>query len=148
MFDDIVICEISHEDPDGNEYCNPHEIAIGNSMNEGILVSLLFKNDHEPRLDTRITKPTTLEISAEVLDHEDDNEFKEMYDVQTGVVIKIRNKNELCDILVGSNGEHFHYFTNTPSINNTTDFGDTIFLNFPHTVEGFTYNDNKCKVFK
>jgi hypothetical protein len=51
-------------------------------------------------------------------------------------------------MLIGSNGEHFHYFTNVPAINNTTDFGDTIFLSFPHTVEGFIYNDANYKIFK
>jgi hypothetical protein len=51
-------------------------------------------------------------------------------------------------MLIGSNGQHFHYFTNVPAINNTTDFGDTIFLHFPHTVEGFTYKNTNYKIFK
>ena len=50
-------------------------------------------------------------------------------------------------MLIGSNGQNFHYFTNVPAINNTTDFGNSIFLSFPHTVEGFTYKDSNYKVF-
>ena len=49
-------------------------------------------------------------------------------------------------MLIGSNGLNFPYFTNIPSINNTTDFGNAIFLNFPHAVEGFTYK-NQPKTF-
>jgi hypothetical protein len=50
-------------------------------------------------------------------------------------------------MIIGSNGDHFHYFTKIPAINNTTDFGNTIFLNFPHTVEGFTFKTDTIKVF-
>lgn len=148
MFEDIVICEIKHIDPDNNEYCTPQEISIGNSRDDGILLSMLFENADQPKLDTQISRPTQLEISAEVLNHETDSNFIQKYDVQTGVILKIKNEHEVCDILVGSNGENFHYFTNTPSFNNTTDYGDTIFINFPHCVEGFTFNDKGVRLFK
>ena len=50
-------------------------------------------------------------------------------------------------MIIGSNGLNFPYFTNIPSINNTTDFGDAIYLNFPHAVEGFTFTRYKYKIF-
>ena len=34
MYDDIVICEILHEDFDEEEGCNPHQIIVGNSSTE------------------------------------------------------------------------------------------------------------------
>ena len=50
-------------------------------------------------------------------------------------------------MLIGSSGQNFIYFSNVPSINNTTDFGDTIYLNFPHPVESFMYKDSLYKQF-
>ena len=73
-------------------------------------------------------------------------EIKDQYDVQEAVKVSITDTIEIYDMLIGSNGLNFPYFTNIPSINNTTDFGNAIFLNFPHAVEGFTYK-GKQKIF-
>ena len=147
MFEDIVICEIAHDDSEEKECCNPHQIIIGESRTQGILITMLFRDEDERKgLSPRI-RDVGLGISAEVLDNEK-TEYKDKYDIQTGVEFTITDNNEMYKMLIGSNGVHFHYFTNVPAINNTTDFGDTIFLSFPHTVEGFIYNDANYKIFK
>ena len=147
MFDDIVICEILHKDPDEEEGCNPHQIIVGNSNTEGILVTMLFKEDDRKSAMSPRFRDLGIDIFAEVIDN-DKTEYQDKYDVQTAVEFTITNKNEKYKMLIGSNGEHFHYFTNVPAINNTTDFGNTIFLSFPHTVEGFTYKDTNYKTFQ
>jgi hypothetical protein len=147
MFEDIVICEITHDDSEEKECCNPHQIIIGESRTQGILITMLFRDEDKRKgLSPRYSVPG-LEISAEVLDN-DKTAYKDKYDIQTGVEFTITDQNEMYKMLIGSNGEHFHYFTNIPAINNTTDFGDTIFLSFPHTVEGFTYKDTNYKTFQ
>ena len=146
MFEDIVICEMYHSDPLGNEYCNPEQISIGNTIDNAIMVSLIFR-DHTPRKTAYVNGDVPLQISVETLNNTK-IEIKDKYDVQEAVKISITDSIEIYDMIIGSNGQHFHYFTNVPAINNTTDFGDTIFLSFPHTVEGFTYNDTKYKTFQ
>ena len=147
MFEDIVICEIAHDDPTEKECCNPHQIVIGESKTQGILISMVFKDDDRKSALSPRFRDRGVEIFAEVIDN-DETDYKDKYDIQTGVVFTITDNNEMYKMLIGSNGEHFHYFTNVPSINNTTDFGNTIFLSFPHTVEGFTYNDTNYKIFQ
>lgn len=147
MFEDIVICELNHIDPDGKEYCNPQEIVIGDTKSNGILISLLFRNEEKRKGSHHRPCELPLEIFAELI-HNDKTEYKDKYDIQTGVEFTITDNNEMYKMLIGSNGEHFHYFTNVPAINNTTDFGDTIFLSFPHTVEAFIYKDTNYKIFK
>lgn len=147
MFEDIVICELDHIDPDNQEYCNPQQIAMGYAKNQGgILIAFLFENEDTRRLPYVNSEAPQLNFSVEVI-HNDKTEYKDKYDIQTGVEIKIKDKQELYKMIIGSNGDHFHYFTNIPAINNTTDFGNTIFLNFPHTVEGFTFKTDTIKVF-
>ena len=146
MFDDIVICEIAHTDPDGNENCNPHQIKIGSTLTfSNLLISMLFTNDNAQRVYEPNIIPQ-LKIFAEVLG-DDKQEYKDEYDIQTGIEVTITEQSEMYKMIIGSNGEHFHYFTNLPAINNTTSYGDTIFLCFPHTVEGFIFKDEKnCKI--
>lgn len=148
MFDDIVICEIAHTDPDGNENCNPHQIKIGSTLTfSNLLISMLFTNDNAQRVYEPNIIPQ-LKIFAEVLG-DDKQEYKDEYDIQTGIEVTITEQSEMYKMIIGSNGEHFHYFTNLPAINNTTSYGDTIFLCFPHTVEGFIFKDEKnCKIFQ
>ena len=137
MFEYIVICEMYHSDPLGNEYCNPEQISIGTTNDNAILVTLIF-NDNGFRKVTNANRDIPLEISVETLDNTK-IDIKDKYDVQEAVKISITDTIEIYDMIIGSNGLNFHYFTNIPSINNTTDFGNSIFLNFPHAVEGFTY---------
>tara|TARA_B100000676_G_C17981975_1_gene789556 strand:+ start:313 stop:753 length:441 start_codon:yes stop_codon:yes gene_type:complete len=145
MFEDIVICEMYHSDPLGNEYCNPEQIALGLTPDNSILVSLIFKNPN-PRKTAYANGDVPLQISVETLDN-DKIEIKDKYDVQEAVKISITDTIEIYDMIIGSNGQNFPYFTNIPAINNTTDFGDAIFLNFPHAVEGFSYASDQYKVF-
>ena len=144
MFDDIVICEIYHSDPMGNEYCNPESISIGMTKDNSIMVTLIF-GDHGLRKVANANRDVPLEINVENLDNTK-MEIKDQYDVQEAVKVSITDTIEIYDMLIGSNGLNFPYFTNIPSINNTTDFGNAIFLNFPHAVEGFTYK-GKQKIF-
>ena len=137
MFEDIVICEMYHSDPLGNEYCNPESISIGITKDNAIMVTLLF-GDHGLRNVANANRDVPLEISVETLD-DTKIEIKDKYDVQEAVKVSITDTIEIYDMLIGSNGLNFPYFTNIPSINNTTDFGNAIFLNYPHAVEGFTY---------
>ena len=147
MFDDIVICEIAHTDPDGNENCNPHQIKIGSTLTfSNLLISMLFTNDNAQKVYEPNIIPQ-LKIFAEVLG-DDKQEYKDEYDIQTGIEVTITEQSEMYKMIIGSNGEHFHYFTNLPAINNTTSYGDTIFLCFPHTVEGFIFKDGNCKIFQ
>lgn len=146
MFDDIVVCELDHIDPENQEYCNPQQIAIGYAKNQGILISMLFENEDQRRLPYVNSEAPQLNFSVEVI-HNDKTEYKDKYDIQTGVEITIKDKQELYKMILGSNGDHFHYFTNIPAINNTTDFGNVVFLNFPHTVEGFTFQTDTIKTF-
>ncbi len=145
MFEDIVICEMYHSDPLGNEYCNPEQIAIGLTPDNSILVSLVFKNPN-PRKTAYANGDVPLQISAEILDNTK-FDIKDKYDVQEAVKISITDTIEICDMIIGSNGQNFPYFTNLPAINNTTDFGDAIYLNFPHAVDGFSYESDQYKVF-
>tara|TARA_B100002019_G_scaffold216392_1_gene188981 strand:- start:544 stop:984 length:441 start_codon:yes stop_codon:yes gene_type:complete len=145
MFEDIVICEITHDDIKEKECCNPHQIIIGESNTGGILITMIFKDDDERKMLSS-DKDSQLKISSKVIDN-DKTEYKEKYDIQTGVEFTIQDQTEKYKMLIGSNGQNFHYFTNVPAINNTTDFGNSIFLSFPHTVEGFTYKDSNYKVF-
>ena len=144
MFEDIVICEMYHSDPLGNEYCNPEQISIGLTNDNAIMVTLIF-GDHGLRKVANANNDVPLEISVENLDNTK-IEIKDKYDVQEAVKVSITDTIEIYDMLIGSNGLNFPYFTNIPSINNTTDFGNAIFLNFPHAVEGFTYK-NQPKTF-
>lgn len=146
MFDDIVVCELDHIDPENQEYCNPQQIAIGYAKNQGILISMLFENEDQRRLPYVNSEAPQLNFSVDVI-HNDKTEYKDKYDIQTGVEITIKDKQELYKMILGSNGDHFHYFTNIPAINNTTDFGNVVFLNFPHTVEGFTFQTDTIKTF-
>ena len=41
MFEDIVICELDHIDPD-KEYCNPQQIAMGYAKNQGGILIAFF----------------------------------------------------------------------------------------------------------
>lgn len=143
MYEDIILCEITHDDPSGNEFCNPQEIVIGTARDEGILVTLLLDNQKERRL-SYANSEKQIEFSAEVI-HSDKTDFMEKYDIQTGLIVELKDNEEVYRLLIGSNGEHFHYFTNIPSVNNTTDFGDVIFLNFPHTIEAYTFKDTDDK---
>ena len=145
MFEDIVICEMYHSDPLGNEYCNPTQIAIGNTQDNGIMLSLVFRNPN-PRKTAYANGDVPLQISAETLDNTK-IDIKDKYDVQEAVKISITDTIEIYDMIVGSNGQNFPYFTNLPAINNTTDFGDAIYLNFPHAVEGFSFDQGQYKVF-
>lgn len=145
MFEDIVICEMYHSDPLGNEYCNPEGIAIGNTQDNGIMVSLRFREPN-PRKTAYANGDIPLQISVETLDNTK-IEIKDKYDVQEAVKISITDTIEIYDMIVGSNGQNFTYFTNIPAINNTTDFGDSIYLNFPHAVEGFSFGTGQYKIF-
>lgn len=144
MFEDIVICEMYHSDPLSNEYCNPESISIGITNDNAIMVELIF-GDHGLRKVANANHDVPLEISVETLDNTK-IEIKDQYDVQEAVKVSITDSIEIYDMLIGSNGLNFPYFTNIPSINNTTDFGNAIFLNFPHAVEGFTYK-GQSKIF-
>tara|TARA_B100001093_G_scaffold33818_1_gene29265 strand:- start:1993 stop:2430 length:438 start_codon:yes stop_codon:yes gene_type:complete len=144
MFDDIVICEMYHSDPLGNEYCNPESISIGMTNDNSIMVTLIF-GDHGLRKVANANRDVPLEINVENLDNTK-IEIKDKYDVQEAVKVSITDTIEIYDMLIGSNGLNFPHFTNIPAINNTTDFGNAIFLNFPHAVEGFTYKGQQ-KIF-
>ena len=73
MFDDIVICEIAHTDPGGNENCNPHQIKIGSTSTfSNLLISLLFTNDNALKLFEPNIIPQ-LKIFAEVLGDDKQN---------------------------------------------------------------------------
>ena len=144
MFEDIVICEMYHSDPLGNEYCNPEQISIGLTNDNAIMVTLIF-GDHGLRKVANANNDVPLEISVENLDNTK-IEIKDKYDVQEAVKVSITDTLEIYDMLIGSNGLNFPHFTNLPAINNTTDFGNAIFLNFPHAVEGFTYKGQQ-KIF-
>jgi hypothetical protein len=146
MFEDIVICEMYHSDPLGNEYCNPEQIAIGTTHDNAIMVSLVFKNPN-PKKTAYSNDITPLQISVETLDN-DKIDIKDKYDVQEAVKISITDTIEIYDMIIGSSGHNFPYFTNIPAINNTTDFGDAIYLNFPHAVDGFTFKDTNYKIFQ
>ena len=144
MFEDIVICEMYHSDPLGNEYCNPEQIALGNTLDNALMVSLLFRNPN-PRKVAYANGDPPLQILVETLS-DDQIEIKDKYDVQEAVKVSITDTIEIYDMIIGSNGHHFPYFSNIPAINNTTDFGDAIYLNFPHAVDGFSF-DQHYKVF-
>ena len=143
MYEDIVICELDHIDDLNREQCNPKEITIGTARDDGILITLLLDNQENRRL-VYADSEKQIDFFVEVIPN-DKTEFMEKYDIQTGVIVELKDNEEVCKLLIGSNGEHFHYFTNIPSVNNTTDFGDTIFLNFPHTIEAYTFNDTDDK---
>ena len=145
MFEDIVICEMDHIDPTGNEYCNPTQVAVGNTNDGGIMLSLVFRNSN-PRKGPAVRSNLPLQISVETL-NDDKIEIKDNYDVQEAVKISITEGAEIYDMIIGSNGLNFPYFTNIPSINNTTDFGDAIYLNFPHAVDGFSFESGQYKIF-
>lgn len=144
MFEDIVVCEMYHSDPLGNEHCNPEQISIGNTVDNAIMVTLIFR-DQNPRKVAYVNGDVPLQISVETL-NDTKIEIKDKYDVQEAVKVSITDGVEIYDMIIGSNGLNFPYFTNIPAINNTTDFGDAIFLNFPHAVEGFTYKSHP-KIF-
>jgi hypothetical protein len=144
MFEDIVICEMYHSDPLGNEYCNPEQISIGATNDNALMVSLRFR-DHNPRKAAYVKGDAPLHISVETLDNTK-IEIKDKYDVQEAVKVSITAGVEIYDMIIGSNGLNFPHFTNIPAINNTTDFGDIIFLNFPHAVEGFSFKGHP-KIF-
>ena len=144
MFEDVVICEMYHSDPLGNEYCNPESISIGFTNDNAIMVTLIF-GDHGLRKVPNANNDVPLEISVETLDNTK-IEIKDKYDVQEAVKVSLTDTIEIYDMIIGSNGLNFPYFTNIPAINNTTDFGNAIFLNFPHAVEGFTYK-GQSKIF-
>ena len=135
-----------HSDPLGNEYCNPTQIAIGNTQDNGIMLSLVFRNPN-PRKASYVRPDSPLQISVETLGN-DKIEVKDKYDVQEAVKISLTDTIEIYDMIIGSNGQNFPYFTNIPSINNTTDFADAIYLNFPHAVEGFSFGKGgQYKIF-
>jgi hypothetical protein len=143
MFEDIVICEMYHSDPLGNEYCNPEQISIGMTNDNSIMVTLTF-GDRGLRKVANANNDIPLEISVETLDNTK-IEIKDKYDVQEAVKVSITDSIEIYDMLIGSNGLNFPHFTNIPAINNTTDFGNAIFLNFPHAVEGFSFKGSPKK---
>ena len=149
MFEDIVIFELLHSSfQNKNEFCIPHEIVVGNSRQGGLLITMLFNEEHNRKKQyNSVDAEPPLQIFAELIDN-NDIEYKEKYDVQTGVRITIQENGEIYKMIIGSNGDNFHYFTNVPAINNTTSFGDVLFLNFNHTVEAFTYTDSDKKIFK
>ena len=132
MFDDIIVCEVYHTDKHCNERCNPRFIQLGTAEDNGILVTMTFCSDTIRQIDVPI------EIEVDILT-DNEHEFKDKYDIDTGVVVYITDHTEYYVLLIGSNGKTSPYFTNKPAINNTTEFGDTIFLNFPHAVEGFSF---------
>lgn len=133
-----------HSDPLGNEYCNPESVSIGFTNDNAIMVTLIF-GDHGLRKVANANNDVPLEISVETLDNTK-IEIKDKYDVQEAVKVSLTDTIEIYDMIIGSNGLNFPYFTNIPAINNTTDFGNAIFLNFPHAVEGFTYK-GQSKIF-
>ena len=143
MFEDIVICEMYHSDPLSNEYCNPESISIGFTNDNAIMLTLIF-GDQGLRKVANANRDVPLEIFVETLDNTK-IEIKDKYDVQEAVKVSITDSIEIYDMLIGSNGLNFPHFTNIPAINNTTDFGNAIFLNFPHAVEGFTYKGQSKK---
>jgi len=145
MFEDIVICEMYHSDPLGNEYCNPQQITIGNTKDNGIMVSLRFYEPN-PRKAAYASGDVPLQISVETLDNTK-IDIKDKYDVQEAVKISITDTIEIYDMIIGSNGQNYYYFTNIPAINNTTDFADSIYLNFPHAVDGFSFGPGQYKIF-
>ena len=68
MFEDIVICEMYHSDPLGNEYCNPEQISIGMTNDNSIMVTLTF-GDRGLRKVANANNDIPLEISVETLDN-------------------------------------------------------------------------------
>ena len=144
MFEDIVICELNHRDPLETEYCNPEQISIGLTNDNAIMVTLIF-GDRGLRNVANANGDVPLQISVENLDNTK-IDIKDKYDVQEAVKVTITDTLEIYDMIIGSNGLNFPHFTNIPAINNTTDFGNAIFLNFPHAVEGFTYK-GQSKIF-
>ena len=68
MFNDIVICELMHDDPQNCEFCNPQEIVVGTSNDGGILFSMLFKNEEERKQKySSVEGEYALEVFAEVI---------------------------------------------------------------------------------
>ena len=100
MFEDIVICEMYHSDPLGNEYCNPEQIAIGKTHDNAIMVSLVFKNPN-PKKAAYVNGVAPLQISVETLDN-DKIDIKDKYDVQEAVKISITDTIEIYDMIIGS----------------------------------------------
>ena len=150
MFEDIVIFELLHSSfQNKNEFCIPHEIVVGNSRQGGLLITMLFNEEHNRKKQyNSVDAEPPLQIFAELIDN-NDIEYKEKYDVQTGVRITIQENGEIYKMIIGSNGDNFFYFTSLPAINNSTSYGDTIFLNFNHPVESFTFNTDEAeRVFK
>ena len=96
MFEDIVICEITHNDIKEKECCNPHQIIIGESNTGGILITMIFKDDDERKMLSS-DKDSQLKISSKVIDN-DKTEYKEKYDIQTelNLQFKIKLKNIKC----------------------------------------------------
>ena len=104
----------------GNENCNPHQIKIGSTLTfSNLLISMLFTNDNAQKVYEPNIIPQ-LKI-FEVLG-DDKQEYKDEYDIQTGIEVTITEQSEMYKMIIGSNGEHFHYFTNLPAINNTTSY--------------------------
>ena len=146
MFEDIVVCEINHYDPKNKDGCNPEQISIGTTKDNSIMITMIF-GDHIHENVANTNRGVPLQISVETLD-DTKLDLKDKYDVQEAIKVSITDTTEIYDMLIGSNGLNFPYFTNVPAINNTTSYGDTIFLCFPHTVEGFTYKDSNIKTFQ
>ena len=86
MFEDIVICEMYHSDPLGNEYCNPDKVGLGDVQN-GIMLQLQFPNLGLHRT-TYANGDRPLQITTELLT-DDKIEIKNKYDIQEGCKISI-----------------------------------------------------------
>ena len=90
MYEDIVICEMDHIDPTGNEYCNPtkYQLVI---QPIGILLSLVFRRSNSKKTVCRFVNIVPLQISVETLNN-DKIEIKDKYDVQEAVKISITDR--------------------------------------------------------
>lgn len=145
MLEDIVICETYHSDPLNHEYCNPLQITVGHVLNDSLLISLVFGNPNPAKAAT-LVEEDPLQISVEVLGS-GALETRAKYDMQEGCEITISDSIEIYKFVIGSTDIHHPHFTNLPAINNTTSFGDTIYLTFVHPVEGFMFQHGRYRTF-
>ena len=76
------------------------------------MISPTFKSAEDRKaIPLKPIKNSELQIFAEVLNNTK-TDLKEKYDVQEAVKITINRKNEEYQMIIGSNGLNFPYFTN------------------------------------
>ena len=135
MFRNIIIYEHSHEDPSYHHVCTPRKIEYGVSRAESLLVVLEFANEYKP-LDITSTKVTC-----------DDNDvpFGENVDVWSGQLFDIKYKDEIYQLMVGSdNPKDSTIFTSPPAIYNTTlHSSHQCFISLVEPVDAFRFKDNR-----